>query len=706
MQRKLTCFITCVLVVLVVAGCDEGNIAKEDSENPASPNAIEGAATSESGAVTPDNPKITYSAGPFTVPNVTGTTGEVQCGTATPCHEYSLTVTTPPGYGADHNMRIQVEWSNSAADFDVYVFDGSGNSVGTAASTADPETVIIPPTSGNYIIRVVPYAPLGESFTGTIELMDKPSNPPPSDAEPPGFTNYAAPERLPNAHDAGEPSIGINYNTGSVMYQAGLSTYRVKFDDRSNPAPASWKDVSAALPECTAETSLDPILFTDHETGRTLESQLAANPAINSLTCYTDNDGDSWTVSQGGGIGSGVDHQTIGGGPFADNGIGPVTEYPNAVYYCSQDVATALCAVSRDGGLTFGAAVPIYTLDECGGLHGHVKVGPQGVAYVPNGSCNGSQGVVVSTDNGTNWTVRPNPESTPAVGSDPGVEVGANGTVYLGYQNGDAHARAAISHDHGQTWLYDQDVGAQLGIENIVFPKVIAGDDDRAAFAFLGTTTPGDYEAADFDGVWHLYVATTYDGGVSWVTVDATPNDPVQRGSICTGGTTCGDDRNLLDFIGIDVDREGRVLVAYADGCTGNCVASGPNNFDALATIARQSSGKGLYAAYDKLEADLTVTEISASQSTNKKNTTVTATISNEGEADAQNVLVRFFDGTTQIGEATVDLAAGSTTQSSINWDTQKEKGDHTIIVVVDANDAVSESNEANNKMQKEVTLR
>src|SRR5205814_3135706 len=60
--------------------------------------------------------------------------------------------------------------------------------------------------------------------------------------------------------------------------------------------------------------------------------------------------------------------------------------------------------------------------------------------------------------------------------------------------------------------------------------------DDRAAFAFLGTQTAGDTQASDFPGVWHLYVAFTYDGGGSWTTADATPSDPVQRGCIWNQG--------------------------------------------------------------------------------------------------------------------------------------------------------------------------
>ena len=67
-----------------------------------------------------------------------------------------------------------------------------------------------------------------------------------------------------------------------------------------------------------------------------------------------------------------------------------------AVYYCSQDIADASCAVSRDGGATYGPAVPMYSLLDCGGLHGHAKVAPDGTVYVPNKGCGGNQGVAVS----------------------------------------------------------------------------------------------------------------------------------------------------------------------------------------------------------------------------------------------------------------------------------------------------------------------
>src|SRR5439155_3093997 len=84
---------------------------------------------------------------------------------------------------------------------------------------------------------------------------------------------------------------------------------------------------------------------------------------LDSLTCYTDDDGTTWSPSQGGGVPSGVDHQTLGGGNYvASDPLNATNTYNRAVYYCSQDIATAFCALSRTGGVIFGAGVPTYNL--------------------------------------------------------------------------------------------------------------------------------------------------------------------------------------------------------------------------------------------------------------------------------------------------------------------------------------------------------
>src|SRR5258708_35897 len=95
----------------------------------------------------------------------------------------------------------------------------------------------------------------------------------------------------------------------------------------------------------------------------------------------------------------------------------------------------------------------------CGGLHGHVRVSPDGTAYVPNKSCmdaNGVSriGVAVSTDNGLSWSVRTVPDSKSiSPGSDPSVAAGANNTIYLGYVNTDRHPKIPASSDPGLPWF-------------------------------------------------------------------------------------------------------------------------------------------------------------------------------------------------------------------------------------------------------------
>jgi hypothetical protein len=417
----------------------------------------------------------------------------------------------------------------------------------------------------------------------------------------PAYRTYA---QTGMAEDAGEPSVGVSWKSGAVFLQAGFQTIKVSFGRNGS---STWQDTA---PLQTSVVSLDPIGFLDSATGRLFDSQLTA---VGSLTAFSDDDGKTWTTSQGAGLPAGVDHQTLGGGPYPpESGVQPLTSYPHAVYYCSQDIATAFCARSDTGGLTFGAGVPIYTLAQCKGLHGHVKVAPDGTVYVPNSNCGGFPGVAVSTDAGLTWALRKVPGARGGRG-DPSVGIGKDGTVYLSYSAVNGQPLVAVSRDRGQRWSRPVDLGARVGVEDAVFPVAVAGDGDRAAVAYLGTRSEGPPEADTFgkddsrtryDGEYRLYVSTTYDRGLTWRTVDVTGKDPVQRGGICMRGTTCGADRNLLDFMDVTVDRQGRVIVGWADGCTGSCVTSNlvtANTHTAQGRITRQTSGTPLFRTPPRL---------------------------------------------------------------------------------------------------------
>lgn len=458
----------------------------------------------------------------------------------------------------------------------------------------------------------------------------------------PTYVNYHASDQ-PNVglgHDAGEPSIGVSWKTGKVMYQAVLQTIQVSFD-RATPARATYKDVTNPV---LGANSLDPMLFTDSVTGRTFVSQLT--PPC-SVAFYTDTDGESalgipgdnvsgWTPSEGCAVGANFDHQTFSAGP-APASV-PVPAYgPNRMaYYCSHVEVEATCGRSLDGGTTFPQSAPLYVMNGTGlvqgciGLHGHLRVAPDGTAYVPNFNCDVTDGkgpraalIVAEPSPVLSWTIRtlPNGTTTPDFDSDPAVGIDGANTAYMAWETATSNMMVAVTRDRAVTYTDLTDIGKPFGLKNATMPIVVGGSAGRAAVAFLGTPTEAP-KAKDgqpenglksFNGAYHLYVATTYDSGKSWTTVDATPTDPVQRGCIWwgdvdaaripAGDKTCtsAPDRNLLDFIDVTVDKQGRVLVGYADGCLTTCIknASSRMREDNLA-IARQTCGKGLFAAYDK----------------------------------------------------------------------------------------------------------
>ena len=548
-------------------------------------------ASPASGTVSPASPVVSWTGGPV-APSAAACAGPDDPA----CDHFKLTI-VPPASGS-FTVRITLtpvdDW-----DLNVYAPDGSGEGNSGNPPGIAEIVVLANPEAGEHTVSGSPFA-VGAPYSATavLELGAAPPPPPPPGSQAVRMFQYEPPAGVGTG--AGEPSIGVGrlgtqHIPNAAMYIAGLEVLRVTHDEclsDSRQETDLWVDKTAPN---NGLATLDPILFTDFRTGRSFASQLGPKCSLMSIS---DDDGESWLPSQGCGINAGVDHQTVGGGPFpASDPLGGIG-YPNAVYYCSQDAAIAQCALSRDGGLTFGLAIPIYNVTQCGGLHGHVKVGPDGAVYVPNRSCQGSQGVAVSTDTGTTWTVRTVPGSASGE-TDPHLDIGPDNKVYFAFSAGSTYV--ATSLDHGQTWTAPIDVGAAFGIANSVFPEVVAGDNGRAAVAFLGTTGTGPVYGTDpsLPVEWHLYVATTYDGGQTWTTADATPDDPVQRGAVCTQGTACADGRNLLDFNDITIDDEGRVLVAYADGCIGSCIGGGPQSGTAIARIAGQDGGRRLLAAFD-----------------------------------------------------------------------------------------------------------
>ena len=471
-----------------------------------------------------------------------------------PCATFSGPFVVPPGQA---RIIVNVNASVPTNDLAVTLVGPDGTPIhtednGVGNEAFDYEASPVP--TGNYTVYVCassnPLAPFIQpyTYTGTFTYNDvaASSNCPanftptlpaaPADAGPKiGYENFEAPGVLTPitqtssgaftveylGRSAFEPSIGVHWTTNVTAYQSDLESLFVTFGSNGL---ATW--VNRRAPTSQFIDS-DPILFTDRQTGRTFASELTLLSPDTVKISYTDDDGQTWIPDQTGGIASAVDHETLGGGVYRQDlaAVPPIVApphsptYPNAVYYCSQDLETALCSRSDDGGLTYGPSIPMYVGTQCGGLHGHVKVAPDGTVYVPNRDCSGTQSAVVSEDNGVTWAIRPVNTCTYAAkpslvgtGDDPAIAIDDSGRVYFAFSNFGTSAGVAVSSDKGKTWTNMYDVGAAYGVKNVAFPAAVGGSNGRAAVTFYGSTTPngsatGDSNEGSFTGVWHLYVA-------------------------------------------------------------------------------------------------------------------------------------------------------------------------------------------------------
>lgn len=282
------------------------------------------------------------------------------------CDNYDLTIVLPAPAATFYQtntakLSIKYTWTSSVAtDLDVFAISprasdyGPGSPDNTSTGPGEEDLTITDPIEGVWHIRsVASTAPLptGAHAVITLTTAPKPTSPPPPPPPPgaPAFINYPAPNSCPvpaltppppgclqpalgstsaSEHAAGEPSIGVDWNTGKTFIEAGNHTLRVTFDDTVKPATATWEDKRSPF----ARVSLDPILFTDDGrmggTNRTFSSQLNG---VTSELSFTDDDGNNWSPTQGSGQPAGVDHQTVGGGPYASPAPA-VSTYPHAIY--------------------------------------------------------------------------------------------------------------------------------------------------------------------------------------------------------------------------------------------------------------------------------------------------------------------------------------------------------------------------------------
>ena len=422
--------------------------------------------------------------------------------------------------------------------------------------------------------------------------------------------------------DAAEPSIGIT-SSGCIFFIAFEKVMR------SCDYGETWEEKQD--PALCAPTTSDPYGWVDPVTDRVFNVQMMGLES--SWICWSDNDGETWA---GNPHDSGTtplnDHIKLATGPWTDSGYGLVcqfsqTVYDTAVYYCYNKLAGIFCFTSFDGGATFGAGGQIVGLATTnGGLHGAIATSPDGTVYVTPRVATPT--VIISKDNGYSWFERtmgedqgtPNPRKNSEVSTD------SQSNAYHVWTGADEGIYLARSTDSGETWEQESLRVSPSQVISTAFPQTDAGDPGRFAVTYIGSENVSLLNESNLDGNpwdgnghyapnevhYHLYVTFSLNA------LDEDPvfhtrrltTDPVQVGAICLNSGDCrsdqgGSNRNLLDFNDLHIDREGRVFIAIADGCTGECATmespTPADSRDKLGMMYMLDTGPSLYVANGEL---------------------------------------------------------------------------------------------------------
>jgi hypothetical protein len=387
-----------------------------------------------------------------------------------------------------------------------------------------------------------------------------------------------------------EPSIGIT-SSGCMFFIA------MEKPMRSCDHGETWTNVADIT---QAPFTSDPYGWVDPVTDRVFNIHMMGLEST--WIGWSDNDGESWL---GNPHDSGTtplnDHIKLATGPWRDEGVfGPIGQinpiYETAVYFCFNKLVGISCFTSFDGGASFEVGGNIVGLASTnGGLHGAITTAPDGTVYVtPRVE---TPTLILSKDNGLTWDEiemgtdvgTPNPRKNSEVATD------SESNAYHIWTGADQGIYMSRSIDSGASWEQNSIRISPAEVISTAFPQTDAGDPGRIAITYLGSengslidsnsTIPQNWNgnAHNAPNAVHYHLYVTY----SLNALDENPifhtrrvtDDPVQIGSICLNSGDCnsdqgGSNRNLLDFNDLTIDLEGRVYIAFADGCIDACASS------------------------------------------------------------------------------------------------------------------------------------
>jgi hypothetical protein len=518
------------------------------------------------------------------------------------CDHFSLTVNVPTSYWATHTggADIQITWGSADDDFDLYVYDNTGNLVGQSASggTTSERFLLQGANSDQspYEVRVVPFLTAAATYNGSATFISQEGaapNPPRST----GGLVFSPPATVVDAQRTeGEPVNWLDPIDGSYWESGpwGISTQQ-SFIHRSADGGNQFNIDSpiGTRPDPAGPGGGDTDIVTDDQGNAyftDLESLLNLDCAVSndhgqswrrqSLCVHNVGDDRQWFTIDNGATGAATDNIVFLGYReelgthiyYSPGSTGPTDPVGGFVYLNSADTELPLSENPRCGQIRFDPVLRnIYY--PCSATD-HVELT---IGHVP------ATGVPLLGIHYHNVQLPASPGGGNVDDLFPVVATDAAGNVYMAWvDTNDNNVYYSYSTNGGETWAAPVQVSGGDAYSNVM-PWIQAGAAGKIAVVWYGSPSNID---SDFMPSWYnsRQAATAFKwyGYASLISnaASATPtfaqtrftDQPMNYGQICTGGIGCtisGGDRTMADFFAVFLDpSDGAMRIVYNDVTT------------------------------------------------------------------------------------------------------------------------------------------
>lgn len=533
---------------------------------------------------------------------------ESTCVEGVNCDTFTLNVTGTTADWTNKLVRIRIEWTIPANDYDLYVHKDSnaGPVVGQSGDGAPEtleETTIDPSSTGTgvYTVHVVYFSvtPLVDQYRGAASVENKPTGRNANYLKTGIAFSPNVTVKAPVAARDGEPSnrtdkLGNHYVSGIRGVPAGVDLWYFDLQPgspsydpnmrhpvyRGQPDSFTGSEQTAVGADGGGDVEL-AVGFPDPGTGLTNNPPTLAFTSLVAANISSGKSTDRAQTYQLNPLGN------VTGGVPGDDRQWIEFRGKDQVYLLYRTLAPAVTQIQRsiDGGLTYGPAQTAGAIGQVGYIDVHQATGTvyisgsngqvcHSTTTLPTGEAAVYQCHQAAPEGGVAnifFVVKVADDGTP------------NGTAYVVYSDGkDIFLRHST--DKGVTWSNRVRVSDGPETRTSLLPWLETGPTPGSVgIVWYGTSEPTNNDNAN----WEVFFAQSFNADENIPTFrQVKVSDHFIHGSnISTGGTLGTANRNLLDYFQISFDPLGAAVVDYTDD---------HNDFDGHTYVARQVAGPSI----------------------------------------------------------------------------------------------------------------